>query len=116
MVNSRRGGETCLPVVRLLYMLASENMYYTYVLNSQPRNYFYVGLTANVARRSNEHNGGKNKTTKPYRPFDILFVEEFDTRKKARIREKYLKSGSGKEYIKSLCRGGEIGIHASFRS
>jgi len=76
-------------------------MYYTYVIKSKIRNYIYVGLTSNVDRRFDEHNKGKNKTTKPYLPFDLLFSENHSTRVEARKREKYLKSGTGKESIKS---------------
>jgi putative endonuclease len=77
-------------------------MYYVYVIKSETRNYLYVGLTDNVERRLNEHQTGKNKTTKPYRPFRLILVEQFETRIKAREREKYLKSGIGKEFLKGL--------------
>ena len=76
-------------------------MFYVYVLVSVSRNYIYVGLTDNLQRRILAHNAGHNKTTKPYRPFTILFTEQFATRKEARCREKYLKSGCGKESIKT---------------
>ncbi len=75
-------------------------MYFVYVLNSVNRNYIYVGLTNNLQRRTSEHNKGYNKTTKPYLPFDLLHSESFETRTEARVREKYLKSGVGKEWIK----------------
>jgi putative endonuclease len=57
-------------------------------------------LTEDVNRRIFEHNAGKNKTTRPYRPFELFYTEEFGTRMAARQREKYLKSGSGKEFLK----------------
>ena len=47
-----------------------------------------------------EHNAGKNRSTKPYRPYEILFVEAFDNKEGALSREKFLKSGQGREYIK----------------
>lgn len=77
-------------------------MYYTYGIKSLSRNYIYVGLTDNVQRRFGEHQNGKNKTTKPYTPYKIILVEEFPTRLEARKREIYLKSGIGKEFLKSL--------------
>ncbi len=76
--------------------------YYVYALNSSDRNYIYVGLTNNIERRPQEHNSGRNKTTKPYAPFMLLLSEEYPDRKKAREREIYLKSGIGKEFLKSL--------------
>jgi len=66
------------------------------------RPYIYVGLTDNVHRRLNEHNSGKNKTTKSYGPFKLIHTESFKTRADARIREKELKSGFGKEFLKKI--------------
>lgn len=77
-------------------------MYYTYAIRSEIRNYIYVGLTNNLKRRFRQHNDKKEKTTRAYAPFKILFTEEFMTRMEAREKEKYLKSGSGKEYLKTL--------------
>ncbi|NQV76185.1 MAG: GIY-YIG nuclease family protein [Bacteroidetes bacterium] len=79
-------------------------MYFVYVLSSLTRSYIYVGLTDNIERRINEHNKGYNKTTKPYRPFQLIFTEQFSTRIEARAREKHLKSGIGKEFLKNLLR------------
>ena len=59
-----------------------------------------MGMTEDLSRRIREHNGGKTKSTKGYRPWDLFFYEEFEERTEARKREKYLKSGVGKEYIK----------------
>jgi putative endonuclease len=77
-------------------------MFFVYVLNSINRNYIYVGLTSDLKRRLSDHNQGYNSTTKQYAPFKTILVEEFATRALARGREKYLKSGVGKEYLKRL--------------
>ncbi|MBL0146261.1 MAG: GIY-YIG nuclease family protein [Chitinophagaceae bacterium] len=77
-------------------------MFYAYAIKSLQRNYIYVGLTNSINRRFEEHQSGKNKTTKPYRPFKIILVEEFVSRIDARKREIFLKSGIGKEFLKSL--------------
>ena len=76
-------------------------MFFVYAVKSLSRNYIYVGLTDNFDRRFKEHQSGKNKTTKAYRPYKILLVEKYETRQHARNREKYLKSGIGKEFLKS---------------
>ena len=76
--------------------------YYVYAIYNQDKSYIYVGLTDNLQRRINQHNKGYNRTTKPYKPFKILTTEKFGNRKEARKREKYLKSGCGKEYLKKL--------------
>jgi putative endonuclease len=77
-------------------------MYWTYALQSQNHKYLYVGLTNSIERRLTEHNAGKNRTTKPYRPFVLIYSKGFNTRAEARKAEKKLKSGSGKEFLKSL--------------
>ena len=77
-------------------------MYYVYAISSLERNYIYVGLTNNIERRLSEHNTGKNKTTKPYSPFIIIYSEECSDRIEARIKEKYFKSGIGKEKLRII--------------
>ncbi len=74
--------------------------YYVYVLRSIRFERNYVGFSSDVEKRLKEHNGGKTKSTKGYRPWRILFYEEFSTKKEALDREKYLKSGIGRDYIK----------------
>jgi putative endonuclease len=61
-------------------------------------------MSSNAERRISDHNNGYNKTTKPYKPFKTILIEEYPTRTLARQREKYLKSGVGKEYLKSIIR------------
>ena len=86
-------------------------MYYIYAIKSKEKNYIYVGLTNNSERRITEHNYKKEKTTRFYAPFETILIEKYNTRIEARRREKYLKSGVGKEYLKTLisCRSGGIG-------
>ena len=76
-------------------------MFFVYAIKSSIRNYIYVGLTNDFERRFNEHNSGQNRTTKAYRPFKLVVLEKFSTRIEARKREKFLKTGSGKEFLKS---------------
>ncbi len=80
----------------------SSFMYYVYAIKSISRNYIDVGLTNNLHVRVSQHNNGENKTTKAYRPFQLIFSEINETRIEARKKEKYLKSGVGKEFLKTL--------------
>ena len=57
-------------------------------------------MSENVERRVGEHNSGYTKSTKGYIPWKLFFSEEFNDRQSARKREKYLKSGYGKQWIK----------------
>ena len=77
-------------------------MYTVYAIKSISKNYIYVGLTNNLEKRLEYHNKGYEKTTNPYKPFKLIFTEEFENRSQARIREKYLKSGIGKDFLKTL--------------
>ncbi len=75
-------------------------MFYVYVLKSEEHFRFYVGMTENIKNRVKEHNSGKTKSTKPWKPWSLFIFEEYETRTQARAREKYLKSGYGKQWIK----------------
>lgn len=77
-------------------------IYYIYAIVSEVDQRIYVGFTTDVQKRLKEHNNGKTTSTKGYRPRNILVVEEVTNREEARKREKYLKSGVGKEYLKKV--------------
>ena len=77
-------------------------MFWVYAISSLKRNYIYLGLTSDLESRIARHNKGYEKTTKPYRPFVLLFSEQVNTRTDAREREKYWKSGIGKEKLRRL--------------
>ena len=60
----------------------------------------YVGMTDNIERRIREHRSGKTKSTRNKGVFSLRIIEECSDRKQARLREKYWKSGCGKEKLK----------------
>lgn len=76
--------------------------YKVYAIVSDVDNRIYVGLTKNLLRRVGEHNSGFVKSTKAYKPWTVFYTEDADTRIEARQREKYLKSGFGKEFLKMI--------------
>jgi len=77
-------------------------MYTVYAIKSKIKNDIYIGLTSNLEERIRRHNNGYEKTIRPYRPFNLIYEERHLTRQEARKREKYFKSGVGKEFLKSL--------------
>jgi putative endonuclease len=77
-------------------------MWFVYAIESLTRKYMYVGLTSNVEQRLQRHNEGRERTTRPYRPFRLILCEAYTTRAEARKREVYLKSGIGKEFLKAI--------------
>jgi len=77
-------------------------MIYVYAIESLKTPRIYVGQTNDLKKRLREHNAGITKTTKFFRPWQLFYYEEYPDRKAAREKEKYLKSGSGKEFLKRL--------------
>ena len=77
-------------------------MFYVYVIESINFGRRYVGFTADLATRLNEHNSGKTKSNKAYRPFILIYYEEYKTKEEALAREKYLKSSAGRNYVKKI--------------
>ena len=75
---------------------------YCLLPSSLHRNHLFVGMTNDLSRRFQQHQSGKNATTKPYRPFKIIYTEKFALRVEVRRREIYLKSGIGKEFLRSI--------------
>jgi len=71
-------------------------MWYFYVLQSLAEpDYFYKGSTGDLKRRLPEHNNGKVCSTKPRRPWKLVYHEAYLTEKAARKRESAVKnSGS----------------------
>jgi len=76
--------------------------YYVYAIKSYKDGRLYVGISRNPESRLIEHNAGMTKSTKPFRPWKIVFKKFVGDRKLARIEEKKLKSGYGKEFLKKI--------------
>ncbi len=74
-------------------------MYYVYVLRSLKNGYRYIGQTNNLEKRLQEHNSGITKSIRFQLPFTLEHNEEWATRAEAMKREKFLKSGQGREWL-----------------
>ena len=76
-------------------------MFVVYVLFSPSANRTYVGFTNNLPRRFKEHNLPNSRTsTARFGPWAIIHSEVLNSRLEARKREKQLKSGVGRKWIK----------------
>jgi len=62
---------------------------------------WYIGSTKNMQKRILSHNEGKNRSTKYGIPWKIIYSEISLHKDDARAREKYLKSGMGRRYLKN---------------
>ena len=74
--------------------------YYTYVLKSLIDNKNYIGWTNNLVRRIRKHDQGLVKSTTIRKPFKLIYYEACLSKEKAIKREKQLKTGFGRKYIK----------------
>jgi len=75
-------------------------MYYIYILKSIKNGFIYVGSTENVENRLFRHNSGKIKSTKAYKPWELVETKSFNTRSEAVKEEIFLKTGQQKELLR----------------
>ncbi len=78
-----------------------EEEFVVYILYSARFNKHYTGYTSNLIERFKSHNLlSKKGWTIKYRPWKVTYVEFFNSKAKAMNREKFLKSGKGREWLK----------------
>ena len=77
-------------------------MYYVYALVNNSYNRIYVGIANKPNLRLIAHNSKQVKSTKAYTPWKRFYLKAVTSRQEARELEKKLKSGQGKEYLKSI--------------
>ncbi len=83
--------------------------FYTYVLMSQKDKEFYTGVTNNLKRRLEQHNAKLVLSTKHRVPLKLVYFEACLDKNDAYRREKYLKTGMGKRFLKNRLKGGLTG-------
>jgi putative endonuclease len=79
-------------------------MFYVYVLKSQKDRGLYIGFTKDLKKRVLEHNNGKNLSTKPRIPFELIFYEAYSNKYDALRREKYFKTGKGRTSLNLMLK------------
>jgi len=75
-------------------------MFWVYVLRSSKDKKLYTGYTNNPKGRSKEHQSGKVLSTKFRGELKLVYLEACINKFDALAREKYLKSGRGKVFLK----------------
>ena len=75
-------------------------MYYTYVLLSKVDNKHYIGWTDDLRHRMSVHNKGEVVATAFRRPLKLIYYEACTNKEKAIKREKFLKTGYGRRFLK----------------
>lgn len=77
-------------------------MYYIYVLQSRENGYLYTGCTKDLKNRMQLHSTGKVPSTKKFLPMRLIYCELMLNRSDAFNREKFLKSGWGRNYVRRI--------------
>ena len=78
--------------------------HFVYFLLSMKNRDLYIGSTENVEKRVVLHNSGKVKSTKAYRPWELLGFEKYTSRSEAVKMERFYKTGQQKEILKKKFR------------
>lgn len=74
---------------------------YVYVLRSLKDGTMYTGCTTDLRKRLTQHNSGDSTYSKKHTPYELIYYEACMNISDAYAREKYLKTGMGKRYIKN---------------
>ena len=79
-------------------------MFYVYLLHSAKDNGFYIGFSTDLKRRLSEHTRGASLATKSRGPWKLIYYEAYTEREDAEGREKFLKSGAGRRFLRTQLR------------
>jgi putative endonuclease len=91
-------------------------MFYCHVLQSQTIRRRYVGSCKNLTERIRRHNAGDSKGTKHGVPWVLLHSESLATRSGAAQRERYYKTGRGRDELARSCRAVAAATGRRFKS
>lgn len=78
-----------------------DNFYYVYLLQSLKSSKWYTGYTKNLRNRFKEHQNNESTYTNGRGPFRLIYYEACLAEDDARARERYLKSGMGRRYLRN---------------
>jgi len=81
--------------------------HFTYILFSNKTNKYYIGSTGDLEIRLERHNAGATKSTKPGRPWKIVYYEIFDNKSDSIKRELQIKKMKSRLYIENLILGND---------
>ena len=76
--------------------------YIVYVLLSDRYNKTYTGFTSDLEGRFLSHNELGRGWTSRYRPWKLIYQKDFSNKTEAMAYERWLKTGVGREFIKSM--------------
>ena len=76
-------------------------MHYVYVLRSVADDGFYIGYSANLRQRFEQHLKRDSFATSYHGPWKLIYYEAYLEQADALGRERYLKSGAGRRFLRS---------------
>ena len=79
-------------------------MFYVYVLRSESDCGLYIGFSTNLRARLRQHQDGESFATKSRGPWKLINYEAYTEREDAEGREKFLKSGAGRRFLRTQLR------------
>jgi putative endonuclease len=89
------------PVLRFEKTIPMEHYHYVYTLESLSKpDEIYTGQTGNLKERLKQHNYGQVPHTSNFIPWEIRSATVFKSKERALAFERYLKSGSGRAFLK----------------
>jgi len=79
-------------------------VFYVYILRSESDSGFYIGYSSNLRVRLWQHQDGRTRATSYRGPWRLIYYEAYLHQADALGREKYLKSGGGRRFLKAQLR------------
>jgi putative endonuclease len=79
-------------------------VFYVYVLRSESDSGFYIGFSTNLRARLRQHQNGESFATKSRGPWKLIYYEAYTECEDAEGREKFLKSGAGRRFLRTQLR------------
>jgi putative endonuclease len=79
-------------------------MFYVYVLMSESDSGLYIGYSTNLKKRIGQHKRGAAAATSYRGPWKLIYYEAYCEQLDAIGRERYLKSGGGRKFLKAQLR------------
>ena len=81
---------------------------FVYILESLKTGRYYIGCTFDCKKRLKRHNDGYVPATKNFRPFKLVFEQQFSDVSAARSVESKLKRLKRKDYLQDIIKEGRI--------
>ncbi len=74
-------------------------IYFVYIIQSVNYDKLYIGQTQDLNKRISDHNNGRSKYTKPFKPWKLFAYKEFSSRSEAMAAERKLKNMKSRKVV-----------------